>query len=105
MLIALDYDDTYTRDPKFWLTFIENAHGAGHEVICITMRTPAEGVFIETQFRSMLNATYFTERKAKKPWAKERKIFPDVWIDDEPRWVLEDALPVDSETPAANRIG
>lgn len=38
MLIALDYDGTYTADPVFWETFIVSARVHGHTVVCITMR-------------------------------------------------------------------
>ena len=38
MLIALDFDETYTRDPEFWDIVIANATQRGHAVICATMR-------------------------------------------------------------------
>jgi hypothetical protein len=38
MLISLDYDNTYTLDPKFWDMFVKNAISSGHRVICCTMR-------------------------------------------------------------------
>jgi len=41
MLIALDYDGTYTADPIFWDTFIASAQSHGHGVACITMRHEA----------------------------------------------------------------
>lgn len=34
--ISLDFDDTYTLDPKFWNKFICNAEKRGHRVIIVT---------------------------------------------------------------------
>ena len=38
MLIALDYDDTFTRDPEGWLNFAKLMKSRGHEIIGVTMR-------------------------------------------------------------------
>src|ERR1700722_1875454 len=38
MIIALDYDGTYTRDPDLWDAFIDAAQERGHTVICVTNR-------------------------------------------------------------------
>ena len=38
MIIALDYDDTYDRDPPFWDQVIAAAARCGHTVIVVTMR-------------------------------------------------------------------
>lgn len=38
MLIALDYDGTFTEDPTLWVSFIAMAQAHGHDVIGVTMR-------------------------------------------------------------------
>ena len=38
MTIALDYDNTYTRDPDLWDRFITDCGRNGHLVICVTNR-------------------------------------------------------------------
>jgi len=38
MQIALDYDDTYTKDPSLWVKFIDNARDNGHTVVIVTAR-------------------------------------------------------------------
>ena len=43
MNISLDFDDTYTRDPAFWNSFIVGARGRGHHVYLVTARTPEQG--------------------------------------------------------------
>lgn len=44
MIISLDYDNTYTRDPKFWLEFVKRSIDCGHTVICVTMRYEREKI-------------------------------------------------------------
>lgn len=38
MKIALDYDDTYTKDPELWDSFIAEAKERMHEVTFVTLR-------------------------------------------------------------------
>lgn len=90
MIIALDYDKTYTRDPKLWDKFIDSAHNSGHKVICITMRKPNLAEEIDrTNF--VVDQLYYTSRKAKLIWAKANNIEVDIWIDDKPGWLFDDA--------------
>lgn len=90
MLIAIDYDETYTLDEYFWDTFINFAIGRNHEVICVTCRYEHEGNPVKKSIGKHV-PIYFTGRKAKKPYLKAKGIFPDVWIDDAPHWILKDA--------------
>ncbi len=83
MMIALDYDKTYTLDPEFWDSFISSASKRGHEVFCATMRHETEPIEIPC-------AVIYTSRKAKAAYLKERGIVPDIWIDDNPAWLYTD---------------
>lgn len=86
MIIALDYDKTYTADPILWDVFVVHAQSRGHKVICLTMRRyPEEQIKIKN-----VDITY-TNRKAKKVFADENGIAVDIWIDDKPAWLFEDA--------------
>lgn len=85
MIIALDYDNTYTADPQFWNDFINRANENKHKVICITMRFPHEN--IEMNYCRI----YYTSRKAKAPYAAKHGIKVDIWIDDKPMWLFDDA--------------
>lgn len=83
MLLSLDYDRTYTEDPALWGRFILMALDAGHEIICITMRSveftwPGEPKI----------PVYCTKGQAKVAWAKEAKLLVDIWIDDQPSKLL-----------------
>ena len=90
MLIALDFDDTYTLDPDLWNTFILNALEQDHEVIIVTMRYEHEGKMIRQAIGHFKLHIIFTGRKAKKPFLEKLMIYPDVWIDDCPEYILID---------------
>jgi len=83
--IALDYDNTYTRDPKLWDDFIASVKRRGHDILCVTMRHERERVEVPCE-------VVYTGRKAKKPYCDDRSINIDIWIDDNPCWILRDAL-------------
>jgi hypothetical protein len=83
MNLSIDYDKTYTLDPRFWDTIIAAAEVAGHRVFCMTMRHPNESI-------EMPCPIYYTGRQAKVTYAKGHGIAVDVWIDDSPHWLLFD---------------
>ena len=84
MLIALDYDKTYTLDPIFWDCVVASAISAGHRVVCVTMRHPFESI-------TMPCPVIYTRRKAKHPHMRDLGINVDVWIDDSPHWIMQDS--------------
>lgn len=86
MLLALDYDGTYTKDPALWNRFIIDAIKCGHKVICFTMRYEKEPL------PPMLCEVIYTSRKAKKAFSEEAGYLVDIWIDDRPAWLFEDAI-------------
>lgn len=84
MIIALDYDKTYTVDPALWDAFMRNAIERGHSVVCITMRHRSEAI-------EMPCPVIYTGRRAKAPYAAEHVGKIDVWIDDAPHWIHQDS--------------
>jgi hypothetical protein len=84
--IALDYDDTFTRDPELWSAFVKMAQTRGHEVMIVTMRDPREPVA-----EDMPCEVIYTGHKAKKKFLERWDITIDVWIDDSPHWILMNA--------------
>ncbi len=90
MLIALDYDGTYTADPELWLMFVLNAQQRGHSVICATMRTPQEGKDMCPILVNTIEIIY-TSRQAKLIYLEKLGIFPDIWIDDSPDFLFHNA--------------
>lgn len=85
MIIGLDYDGTVTADRAFWMAFYYQARACGHTVYIVTMRHETEPV---TDFPAMV---YYTGRRAKKPWCESNGIKIDVWIDDNPEWLVCDS--------------
>lgn len=92
MLLALDYDETYTEDPEFWDLVIGLAVTRGHSVICATMRHEHEGEEIVSNLGHKVERIIFTGRKAKHRFVQEAGYYPSVWIDDSPHWLFRDAL-------------
>jgi hypothetical protein len=80
MKIALDYDRTYTEDPGLWAAFIKIAADRGHVVKIVTMRRPDERI------TNVPVEVIYTSRKAKASATQA-----DVWIDDSPHWIYQDA--------------
>ena len=89
MLIALDFDGTYTADPTLWNGFVRSAQEAGHEVVCATMRHEHEGAEVIKSLPSV--QVVFTGRQAKRAFLAEQGLFPAIWIDDNPAWIYQDA--------------
>lgn len=90
MLIALDYDGTYTEDRDGWDMFIQDMNDRGHEIVIVTMRYESEqpaGLL----FPICACRWYFTARTAKKPFMSSLGIHPNIWIDDHPQSVFMDA--------------
>ena len=81
MLIALDYDKTYTADPVLWEEFIRAAQKRGHDVVIATMRMPSEPI------EGVNLPIVYTSRKAKS-----ELLSADIWIDDRPQYIFEDAF-------------
>ena len=93
-VIAIDYDDTFTADPPLWSEFIESAHIAGHQVICVTGREHNKQN--ATELASALPSgvkVYFAGTMAKRDYMESNHgITPDIWIDDKPNRVVEEVL-------------
>ena len=98
MLIALDYDDTFTRDTSLWLDLIFIAMQAGHDVVMVTARyakheaindEPAAGTLFADGMRTVpILKIYYTNRQPKRKFMAEvHGIRPDVWIDDMPEMI------------------
>jgi hypothetical protein len=94
MKIAIDYDDTYTRDPLMWNWFVAQARERGHEVYCVTARSEQsldEVRFTLGQHLEPGNVVG-TNHKAKRKFMADRGIMIDVWIDDQPEMIVDTPL-------------
>jgi hypothetical protein len=79
LLIALDYDGTYTADAELWNAFIHFATQKGHKVVILTMRFPQETVV------NVPCEVVYTSRRAKYNFIKA-----DIYIDDKPSFLFND---------------
>lgn len=89
MLIALDYDGTYTEDPPLLDAFINAARDRGHEVHLVTMRAECEPIIMTAE----VDRVHYTDRKAKYAYMRDQGLAVQIWIDDRPDFILCDATP------------
>jgi hypothetical protein len=93
MIIALDFDGTYTEDPKLWDNFIYEVKLLGHTVLCVTMRyKETESQDVLAALNGKVDRIVFTERIAKAEKLKSLGIKPDIWIDDNPYWIFQNSI-------------
>jgi len=91
MLIAIDYDDTFTRDPDGWLEFMIMMKLRGHKFVGCTMRYEKEMFDVHQTYKDTCDFVVPTGRKAKRRFLANMDIHPHVWIDDIPDFIVMDA--------------
>jgi hypothetical protein len=91
MLIALDYDGTYTADIELWDRFIAHARANGHRVFVVTMRFPHEGEEISSRLLTKVDRIIYTSRGAKRRHLERLGHAVHVWIDNHPEHIIDDA--------------
>jgi hypothetical protein len=86
MNIAIDFDDTYTRDPGFWNLVIAHAITRKHIVYCVTARANSYDPEVLDSIGKLIGAgnCYFTAMQGKRAYMYANGINIDVWIDDMP---------------------
>lgn len=82
MIISIDYDGTYSREPSLWDNFISFAKERGHVVICITNRAFP----IESGKKPNVEILY-AGADYKREYAVKNGYKVDIWIDDMPETV------------------
>jgi len=91
MNIALDWDDTFTRDPELWVNFVSDARRRGHTVKIVTFRHPHHtgDIALELEQRGIPIPIIATGHNQKRPYCNQAlEWFPDVWIDDSPEYIV-----------------
>lgn len=90
MIIALDYDETYTRDPVLWNSFIHEAMERGHTVYCVTLRSDRQMDEVNGTVGYIIGHDHCIpcngNGKRDTMWHKHDLIV-DVWIDDSPEFI------------------
>ena len=90
LLIAIDFDQTYTADPILFNEFMGYAKFRGHEVVICTVRNyPKDLTHTLTHIRNMGFPVYFTDGLPKRKTMEALGKKVDIWIDDMPEVILE----------------
>ena len=88
MNIALDFDDTYTRDPILWDKFIDDALERGHDIRIVTFRRP-EMTDPAINWIALKIPVIFTSFQQKRQYTTSIGWLPDIWIDDTPEYIVD----------------
>lgn len=90
MNIAIDFDDTYTRDPGFWNLVIAHAITRNHTVYCVTARAHAQDEEVLGSIGKLIGVSncFFTAMQGKRAYMLANKIKIDVWVDDMPDMIV-----------------
>lgn len=86
MHLGLDYDDTYTKDPRFWNSFIVLAKNHGHEISIVTYRDKSLPIDHELPI-----PVVYTGYRAKRKFMEDLGSPIDIWIDDSPETIHRDS--------------
>lgn len=93
MTFALDFNGTYTKDPKFWNVFIELARLRKDEVYCVTHSTdPDENKELLQSIGQIIgeNKCIFADGHSKMEAVSALGIDIDIWIDNNPIHIFQD---------------
>lgn len=91
MILAIDFDETWTQDPEAWEETVIFFKRRGHTVILVTNR-PDHPLFredVEVMAGPYVDALVFAGQHPKEKAAKQRGYDVDVWIDDSPNTVVQ----------------
>ncbi len=94
MLVALDYDNTYTADPKCFQEVIRCFQSCGHKVIIATMRD--KELDYHPDFDTLRDnydvETVFCDGNSKRKVTQLNGYVVDIWIDDWPEGIATDSI-------------
>lgn len=93
MIIAIDYDGTYSAAPELWDQFIQLFQVAGHTIICCTGRTEDLAKPVMNSVGKMV-PVIFAGGVPKREACKKRGYDVNVWIDDMPEMITSSYLVV-----------
>lgn len=98
LTVSIDFDRTFSADPKLWGEFAREASDSGNTVVMITRREDTEKNRAEIEsvvgdyanaFDSVILAGGNTQKEAA---AKQAGIKVDIWIDDSPQTIKSRAF-------------
>lgn len=90
MIIAIDFDQTYTADRDTWDKVLDIFTEAGHTVYCVTCRESWDTGGKErgiARIKKRVAKVFFTDGQAKIEYMEKEGYHVDIWIDDCPATV------------------
>lgn len=88
MNIAIDFDGTWTVDPKLWAQFAVSANERGHSVFIVTGRKGWSDDMERANIPSWIRIIY-TAGQLKEAFVLRSGLQIDVWIDDMPGMIQD----------------
>ncbi|MFI7813049.1 hypothetical protein [Citrobacter werkmanii] len=86
--IAVDYDGTFSANPALFCSVIGMFRKYGADVRLVTFRfTTGNNSDIQHWGKELNLPVIFTEGKQKAPFCESLGWTPDIWIDDDPRFI------------------
>ena len=92
MIVSLDFDDTYTRDPELWNKIVIMMLNRGHTVYVVSARYDRQMDEVYDSIGTIIGKKncFSTNMNQKREYmAKTQGILIDVWIDDMPEMIVE----------------
>lgn len=100
MNLAIDFDETYTRDPELWDLLLSRAMARGHRVLCVSARHERQMAEVRDTIGRLIgpDACFWTGGVPKRRhMAEAADTHVDVWIDDAPESIV--AVPDPEQAP------
>jgi len=89
--IALDWDDTFTADPEGFKAIIRCFQSLGHSVIIVTLRDNQDTDDRMSELRDKYGVeVIFCAGQSKERIIRELGLQINIWIDDNPRYIVND---------------
>lgn len=90
-VVAFDFDETISDNEPLWLQVMLALEKGGYHVVVCTWRTPKTypedlKFLVDKGFK-----VYYTSGQAKQTYMAKQGIKVDIWIDDNPYAILNDA--------------
>lgn len=97
MVVAFDFDGTWTRDPVFWRAVVALLLASGHACVMVTGRSDADrwGAEVRREIGNLMPIV-FAAGGWKDAAARRAGLIVDVWVDNEPSGIAR-ALSVVAE--------
>lgn len=90
-IVAFDFDETISDNESAWLAVMQLLERRGYHCIIVTWRKPTEWPEDLQMFVDKGYKVYYTSRQAKQAYMAKQGIKVNIWIDDNPFAILNDA--------------